>query len=71
MAFWWPVFYTIYLGSVCLIFLALYFYQAYPHRKAIKSIMNDMCKAVDRGMLMGDAKLLEKSGAWIAEMWGV
>jgi cyclic pyranopterin phosphate synthase len=31
----------------------------------------DMCKAVDRGMVMGDIKLLEKSGgksgAWIAE----
>ena len=31
----------------------------------------DMCKAVDRGMVMGDVKLLEKSGgksgAWVAE----
>jgi cyclic pyranopterin phosphate synthase len=31
----------------------------------------DMCKAVDRGMVMGDVKLLEKSGgksgAWIAK----
>jgi len=31
----------------------------------------DMCKAVDRGMVMGDIKLLEKSGgksgAWVAE----
>ena len=31
----------------------------------------DMCKAVDRGMVMGDIKLLEKSGGksgeWIAE----
>jgi cyclic pyranopterin phosphate synthase len=31
----------------------------------------DMCKAVDRGMVMGDVKLLEKSGgksgAWAAE----
>jgi cyclic pyranopterin phosphate synthase len=31
----------------------------------------DMCKAVDRGMVMGDVKLLEKSGgksgSWIAE----
>jgi cyclic pyranopterin phosphate synthase len=31
----------------------------------------DMCKAVDRGMVMGDVKLLEKSGGksgdWIAE----
>ena len=30
----------------------------------------DMCKAVDRGMVMGDVKLLEKSGgksgAWVA-----
>jgi cyclic pyranopterin phosphate synthase len=26
----------------------------------------DMCKAVVRGMLMGDVKLLEKSGAWVA-----
>ena len=23
-----------------------------------------MCKAVDRGMVMGDVKLLEKSGEW-------
>ena len=31
----------------------------------------DMCKAVDRGMVMGDVKLLEKSGGksgtWVAE----
>ena len=31
----------------------------------------DMCKAVDRGMVMGDVKLLEKSGgksgSWVAE----
>ncbi len=31
----------------------------------------DMCKAVDRGMVMGDVKLLEKSGGksgtWAAE----
>ena len=31
----------------------------------------DMCKAVDRGMVMGEVKLLEKSGgksgAWVAE----
>jgi cyclic pyranopterin phosphate synthase len=31
----------------------------------------DMCKSVDRGMVMGDVKLLEKSGgksgAWVAE----
>ena len=31
----------------------------------------DMCKAVDRGMVMGDVKLLEKSGGksgtWTAE----
>jgi len=31
----------------------------------------DMCKAVDRGMVIGDVKLLEKSGgksgAWVAE----
>ena len=31
----------------------------------------DMCKAVDRGMVMGDVKLLEKgggkSGTWVAE----
>ena len=31
----------------------------------------DMCKAVDRGMVMGDVKLLKKSGgksgAWVAE----
>ena len=31
----------------------------------------DMCKALDRGMVMGDVKLLEKSGgksgAWITE----
>jgi cyclic pyranopterin phosphate synthase len=30
----------------------------------------DMCKAVDRGMVMGDVKLLEKSGGksgtWVA-----
>jgi hypothetical protein len=26
-----------------------------------------MCKAVDRGMVMGDVNLLERSGAWIAE----
>jgi hypothetical protein len=25
----------------------------------------DMCKAVDRGMVMGDVKLLEKSGTWV------
>jgi cyclic pyranopterin phosphate synthase len=25
-----------------------------------------MCKAVDSGIVMGDVKLLEKSGAWIA-----
>jgi cyclic pyranopterin phosphate synthase len=24
----------------------------------------DMCKAVDRGMVMGNVKLLEKSGEW-------
>ena len=24
----------------------------------------DMCKAEDRGMVMGDVKLLEKSGEW-------
>jgi cyclic pyranopterin monophosphate synthase len=32
----------------------------------------DMCKAVDRGMVMGDIRLLEKqggkSGAWVAEL---
>ncbi len=28
----------------------------------------DMCKTVDRGIVMGDVKLLEKSGAWIAIM---
>jgi cyclic pyranopterin phosphate synthase len=31
----------------------------------------DMCKAVDRGMVMGEIKLLEKhggkSGAWVAQ----
>jgi cyclic pyranopterin phosphate synthase len=31
----------------------------------------DMCKAVDRGMVMGDIRLLEKrggnSGSWVAE----
>jgi molybdenum cofactor biosynthesis enzyme len=31
----------------------------------------DMCKAVDRGMVMGDVKLLKKtggkSGTWVAE----
>ena len=27
----------------------------------------DMCKAVDRGMVMGDIQLLEKSGEWKAE----
>jgi cyclic pyranopterin phosphate synthase len=26
----------------------------------------DMCKTVDRSIVMGDVKLLEKSGAWIA-----
>lgn len=26
----------------------------------------DMCKAVDRGMVIGDVKLLEKSGNWAA-----
>jgi cyclic pyranopterin monophosphate synthase len=26
----------------------------------------DMCKVVDRGMAMGDVKLLEKSGTWVA-----
>ena len=64
-------FFALYLGSGCLIFLALYFYQAYLYRKAIKSIMNDMCKAVDRGMVMEDVKLLEKSGRWIAEKCAV
>ncbi len=33
--------------------------------------MNDMCKAVGRGMAMVDVKLLEKSGGksgtWVAE----
>jgi cyclic pyranopterin phosphate synthase len=31
----------------------------------------DMCKAVDRGMVMGDVRLLEKSGGnsgtWVSE----
>ena len=27
-----------------------------------KKVVEDMCKAVDRGMVMGDVKLLEKSG---------
>jgi len=30
----------------------------------------DMCKAVDRGMVMGDVKLLEKSGGKSGE-WKV
>jgi cyclic pyranopterin monophosphate synthase len=29
--------------------------------------MHDICKAVERGMVMGDVKLLEKSGAWVVE----
>ena len=32
---------------------------------ALLNIYN-MCKAVDRGMVMGDIKLLKKSGEWKA-----
>jgi hypothetical protein len=43
-----------------------------PHRIHVALLtIYDMCKAVDRGMVMGDVKLLEKSGGksgtWTAE----
>jgi hypothetical protein len=48
---------------------SLFLFALPPSRVALLTIY-DMCKAVDRGMTMGDIKLLEKhggkSGDWIA-----
>ena len=44
------------------LFLVLCFIRIYTAVQVAFVTINDMCKAVDRGMVMSDVKLLEKSG---------
>jgi len=50
------------LGLSYFSFLVCCFYWASHSVQVALLTIYDMCKAVDRGMVMGDVKLLEKSG---------
>ena len=45
-----------------LVFLSSFFTEFLTAVQVVLLTIYDMCKAVDRGMVMGDVKLLEKSG---------
>jgi hypothetical protein len=58
------------LVLLVLFFLVRFFTWLFTAAQVALLTIYDMCKAVDRGMVMGDVKLLDKSGSksgtWVA-----